>query len=49
MTDRVNGARARACSGSKMGPKVAGPAPECLDWSCAGTSGTLCMVERRRR
>lgn len=35
MTDRVNGARARAGSGSQMGPNGAGPAPKNLDWSCA--------------
>lgn len=45
MTDRVNGAPARAGSGSKMGPNGAGPAPEiprlvvgghsCAWWSVA--------------
>lgn len=46
VTDRVKDARARAGSGSQMGPNGAGPAPEYLDWSWAGT---MCMVERRER
>lgn len=37
MTDRVNGARARAGSGSQMGPKERDPRPKYLDWSWAGT------------
>lgn len=38
MTDRVKGARARAGSGSQMGPDGAGPTPGYLDWSWAGTT-----------